>query len=72
MRSYNYDMTTEQPAPTGPSLPAQIFIGAVVLLIVVLLMRWILFTILGTLRFILIVVAIVAAGFWAITAKANR
>mgnify|MGYP007131874443 FL=1 len=72
MRSYNDDMTKEQPAPIGPSLPAQIFIGAVVLLIVVLLMRWILFTILGTLRFILIVVAIVAAGFWAITAKANR
>ena len=65
-------MTTEQPASTGPSLPAQIFIGAVLLLVVVLLLRWILFTILGTLRFVLIVVAIVAAGFWAITAKADR
>ncbi len=65
-------MTTEQPPSTGPSAAARICIGAVVALIAVVLLRWIVLTVLGTLRVILIVIAIVAAVFWAITAKANR
>jgi len=65
-------MTTEESPSTGPSAAARIFIGAVVALIAVVLLRWIVLTVLGTLRFILIVIAIVAAVFWAITAKANR
>ncbi|MGB1505796.1 MAG: hypothetical protein ACPHIC_05750 [Acidimicrobiales bacterium] len=65
-------MTTEQPPSTGRSAAARICIGAVVALIAVVLLRWIVLTVLGTLRVILIVIAIVAAVFWAITAKANR
>lgn len=65
-------MTLEQSAPSGPSLPARVFAGAVMLLGVVLVLRWLLFALLGTLQFALIVVAILAAGFWAVSAKANR
>jgi hypothetical protein len=65
-------MTTEQPPSTDRSLPARVFIGAVMALIAVVLLRWVAITVLGTLRFVLILIAIAAAVLWAITAKANR
>lgn len=65
-------MTSERTAPPGLSLPARILIGAVAALVAIVVLQWILAAVLGAIRFVLFVVVLLAAGFWVVTAKANR
>ena len=65
-------MTSEQTAPSGPSLPARILIGAVAALVAIMLVQWVLAAVLGAIRFVLFLVVLGAAAFWVVNAKASR
>ena len=65
-------MTSEQTASSGPSFAARIFIGAVVALVAIVVLQWVLSAVLGAIRFVLFVAVLLAAGFWAVSAKASR
>ena len=65
-------MSSEQSASPGPSLAARILIGAVLALLVIVVVQWVLAAVLGAIRFVLFLAVLLAAGFWVVSAKANR
>ena len=65
-------MSSEQSASSGPSLATRILVGAVLALLAIAVVQWVLAAVLGAIRFVLFLVVLLAAGFWVISAKANR
>lgn len=65
-------MTSEKTASSGPSLSTRILVGAVLALVAIIVLQSLLAAVLGAIRFVLFIVVVLAAGFWAVTAKANR
>jgi len=70
--AYDRAMPSEPPAPSGPSFAARVLIGAVLALVAIIVLQWVLAAVLGAIRFVLFIGVVLAAGFWVVTAKANR
>ncbi len=62
----------EPPARSGLPLPAVVALGALAVFGAITAVQWVLSSLLGLIKFGLVVVVVVAVAAWVISSKANR
>jgi hypothetical protein len=68
------EIERQQPSPKrqGVSVPARLAIGALAIFGAVTMIQWAIGTLIGTVKFALVVVVVVAVGAWVVSAKSSR
>lgn len=61
-----------KPRPPGISVPARLVIGGLALFGAVSIVQWVLSSLLGIVRFGIVIAVVVAIVVWVLTAKGNR
>lgn len=62
----------KNPKRQGISLPARVALGAFAIFGAITLLQWVVTALVGTIKFALLVVVVVAVGAWIIGAKGSR
>ncbi len=60
------------PARSGLPFPAVVLLGALAVFGAVTAVQWVLTSLLGVIKLVLVIVVVIAAAGWVIAAKANR
>lgn len=62
----------QSPKRQGLSVPARVALGALAVFGAISLLQWVVTALVGTIKFALLVVVVVAVGAWIISAKGSR
>lgn len=64
--------TSTAPRRAGLSLPARVAIGAVAVFGAITIVQWVIGALLGIVKFVLVVVVVIAVAVWVVGAKGSR